>query len=279
MSTLPPHPPPGTLAGGIDYEWGGASADTFYWAAFANDRTRRIVGVARFLIDSRVPGYFPGHDAYLMAGDILGTGAQQFRRFIDEPVIYADYDWRVTTEPVNQWPWLNPFREHAARFAHQLDDAMGHHTLQSADEPDRLTTFQTLSDMIGSAWRQYREWEAVDPTEFIVGGNYDGTPLWRRNLDEYALVDDRLCGECEIATFARRFLFNANLPLFRRLYRQGIIYGVNRTTTPKWEANIMDVATQPHSEFYVQLVKDYHAALTHYDMAVAPRAPTVHERL
>ena len=41
------------------------------------------------------------------------------------------------------------FREHAARFAHQLDAAMGHHTLASADERDSLTVRQTLSDMIG----------------------------------------------------------------------------------------------------------------------------------
>ena len=279
MSTFPPPPPPGTIGDGTDYDWEGVPSGTFYWAAFANDRTRKIVGVSRQTQDTRLLEYYPGHEAYLMAGDFRETGVQSVNVFLEESIHYAGYDWRLALEPVNQWSWLNPFREHAARFAHQLDDAMGHHTLQSADEPDRLTTFQTLSDMIGSAWRQYREWEAVDPTELIVGGNYDGTPLWRRNLDEYALVDDRLCGECEIATFARRFLFNANLPLFRRLYRQGIIYGVNRTTTPKWEANIMDVATQPHSEFYVQLVKDYHAALTHYDMAVAPRAPTVHERL
>ena len=110
-------------------------------------------------------------------------------------------------DPVNQWVLLNQFREHASRFAHQLDAAMGHHTLVSAAEEDRLTTLYALSDMIGSAWMRYKVWEAVDPEELIIGGNYDGTPLWKRTESGlYVDIDVALCGQCDIATFARRFL-------------------------------------------------------------------------
>ena len=64
-----------------------------------------------------------------------------------------DYDGSLThDEPVNQVPLLLDFRSHAATFAHQLDDAMGHHSLTSSSEEDRLTTFQVLSAMLGSAW-------------------------------------------------------------------------------------------------------------------------------
>ena len=85
------------------------------------------------------------------------------------------------TRPTSSVPVTELFRAHAARFAHQLDDAMGHHTLQSAEESDRLTVHRTLSAMIGSAARRYDEWDLVDPEELIIGGTYDGTLLWKRN--------------------------------------------------------------------------------------------------
>ena len=75
----------------------------------------------------------------------------------------------MSNEAVNQYFELNAFRTHAARFAHQLDASMGHHTLASADERDRLTTYNTLADLIGNAWRKFQEWYDVDPEELIVG--------------------------------------------------------------------------------------------------------------
>ena len=58
---------------------------------------------------------------------------------------------------------------------------MGHHTLASADERDRLTTYNTLADLIGNAWRKFQEWDDIDPQELISGGNFDGTLLWKRD--------------------------------------------------------------------------------------------------
>ena len=40
---------------------------------------------------------------------------------------FLGYDGTLTHEPVNQHHLIKFFREHAARFAHQLDAAMGHH--------------------------------------------------------------------------------------------------------------------------------------------------------
>ena len=166
--------------------------------------------------------------------------------------------------PVNQLPYLDEYQGHASRFAHQLDAALGHHSLYAAEEADRMVTLQTLSSMIGSAWIRYGIWEAIDPEEIVHGGNNDGVPLWKITLDENTDVDRRICGQCEIATFARRFYFHANLPLFRRLYRSGIIYSVDRDLTP-WGAQIFDVATQPESVYYDALDAAYHAALAYYD--------------
>ena len=182
---------------------------------------------------------------------------------------FLGYDGILSNDAVNQYFELNAFREHAARFAHQLDSAMGHHTLASADERDRLATYNTLADLIGNAWRKFQEWDDIDSEELIVGGQYDGTLLWKRDIDEYRSVHDYLCGECDIATFARRFILNANLDLFRRVYRQGLVYATNRTPA-RWEPRFIDVATTPQSSFYEQLRVDYHLALTHYDHVIGP---------
>ena len=210
-------------------------------------------------------------DSASAEGGWLGANRSHFREpsgsFYD--IGFLGYDGHLSFDAVNQYFELNAFREHAARFAHQLDSAMGHHTLASADERDRLTTYNTLADLIGNAWRKFQEWYDVDPQELIVGGNFDGTLLWKRDIDEYRSVHDYLCGECDIATFARRFILNANLDLFRRIYRQGLVYATNRTPA-RWEPRFVDVATTPQSSFYEQLRVDYHLALTHYDHVIGP---------
>ena len=82
--------------------------------------------------------------------------------------------------------------------------------------------------------------------ELIVGGNYDGTPLWSRYLDDYATTDRSLCSQCNIATFARQVLKRGNIALLKRLVRSGIVYAIDRNLTP-WGATIFAVATQPES--------------------------------
>ena len=187
---------------------------------------------------------------------------------------YFRYDGGYSAEPVNQIPYLLDFRAHAARFAHELDDAMGHHSLSSAEESDRLAVRGTLRDMIGSAWIRYDEWAVTDPEELIVGGNFDGTPLWSRNLDDYRDIDRRLCSQCSIATFARQVLKRGNIPLLKQLVRSGIVYSIDRSMTP-WGAEIFDAATQPESQYYIALDTAYEAALDYYDTVVAPAAQAI----
>ena len=137
---------------------------------------------------------------------------------------FLAYDGTCPATPPNQHYQILNFRAHAGRFAHQLDAAMGHHTMQAATENDRLTVHRTLAAMIGVAARRYAEWELIDPEELILGGTYDGTLLWKRNEQDYIDTDEALCGQCDGATFARRFLKHADLPAFRSAWRQGIIY-------------------------------------------------------
>ena len=233
---------------------------TVYLLRMYGDKTRRFSehrGVANPITRLR--------DQTEAGWEQIGVTFQNPGRFFD--IGFLGYDGVLSFEAVNQWFLLNQFREHASRFAHQLDDALGHHSLASSSEEDRMVTFQTLSSMIGSGWMRYKIWAATDSEELIIGGNFDGVPLWKRQEPEYVEIDELMCGQCKIATFARRFRFQANLPLFRRLYRSGIIYVANRETTP-WEAIIFDVATNPVSTFYDQLEVEYHQALLYYDEIV-----------
>ena len=111
------------------------------------------------------------------------------------------------------------------------------------------------------------EWELVDPEELIVGGAYDGTLLWKRYEPEYVEIDEALCGQCEAATFARRFLKKADLPAFRRAWRQGIIYSADRTTTP-WAPEFFDAAIPPAEDYYDALDAAYDGMIDLYDELV-----------
>ena len=173
-------------------------------------------------------------------------------------------------EPVNQVPILQQYQRNAAVSAHDLQVTLGTDVMQSATDDDYQTVKHSFIHLIGAAWQRYVEWATVDSEELIVGGNYDGTLLWRRYLDDHAATDAALCGTCDIANFARRFYFHANLPLFRRLRRSGIIYSVDRTANP-WEASIFAVASQPESQYYDDLDTAYHLALRYYDERIGAR--------
>ena len=120
-------------------------------------------------------------------------------------------------EPVNQVPLsYSLYQRNAAVSAHDLQVTLGTDVMQSATDDDYQTVKHSFIHLIGAAWQRYVEWATVDSEELIVGGNYDGTLLWRRYLDDHAATDAALCGTCDIANFARRFYFHANLPLFRQ---------------------------------------------------------------
>ena len=141
----------------------------------------------------------------------------------------------------------------------------GHHSLQAATEEDRLTVHRTLCRHDRQCSAPVRPVGAVkDPEELIVGGAYDGTLLWKRYEPEYVEIDEALCGQCEAATFARRFLKRADLPAFRRAWRQGIIYSADRSVTP-WAPEFFDAATPPAEDYYDALDAAYDGMIDLYD--------------
>ena len=90
--------------------------------------------------------------------------------------------------------------------------------MQSATDDDYQTVKHSFIHLIGAAWERYVEWATVDPAgtnhrRQLSTGRCSGGATW----DDHAATDEALCGTCDIANFARRFYFHANLPLFRRL--------------------------------------------------------------
>ena len=186
---------------------------------------------------------------------------------INNPIAYLDYDGSISATPVNQVPYTNHFFERISTFAHDLDDAMGHWTLQSATEEDRMAAYNTIRDMIAFAADKFDVFAAIDPLERIIGGNNDGRLLWKHGLPEALEVFEQVCGNCERKTLLRQVVMNANLPLLRRLYRSGIIYSIDFDLTP-WGAQIFGVATDPRSQFYEDLIARYIQLIHYFDTEV-----------
>ena len=271
----------------LDVEFPHPRSETHWFLLVEGDGSRRIIAqidnpptIGTF-VGSRltyITSLTEAHPDYQIIYWGVGIGGPPYTPGVfTSPGTYLPYPDPDTTlaerrpppqvDPVNQIPDLAEWRGHAATAAHQLDAAMGHHSLRSATEENRLTVFNTFSYMLGSAERRYKEWEAIDPAEKIIGGNFDGTYLWKRNRSDYSNIDDAVCGNCNIAVFAREFLYGGDLPLFRRLHRSGIIYSVDRSLTP-WGAQLFDVATQPESVFYEVLEDQYHWLIRHYSKVV-----------
>ena len=202
------------------------------------------------------------------------------RRLLRGPVTsdyrtgFLAYDGTYSTEPVNQFTYLNPFKAHAARSAHRLDLAMGAHSLSSADKVDSLIIRQTIEAVIGSAGRHYAAWEAIDPETLISGGTFDGTPLWQhheRTVQSYIDIDAGVCGACKGSMFPRQMRKKADLADFRSRWRQGLIYTIDRTTTP-WSPLLFDAPPpgMSTSDFHDLLDVHFDLMHDHYDDVIGP---------
>ena len=134
-------------------------------------------------------------------------------------------------EPVNQIPYLIPWRAHVARFAHELDASLTYRSAMAATAEDREFTFTYFATLAAHAWNELRQFADNDPD------TPSGDTLWRQMKPIIETTMDRLCHECDIATFSRRFLEHANISLFRERYQGGQLQATNRDTNP-WTPGI-----------------------------------------
>ena len=145
--------------------------------------------------------------------------------------------------------------------------------LSASDESDRMVVHQHAvgHDRLRRPQKFARMWREVDPEELIVGGTYDGTPLWKhhaRTVQDYTDIDEALCGQCDLEEYAQEFYFEADLPAFRRVWRQGLIYVADRSTTP-WSPVLFDAAPGDVADFHDALDESFHKMLRHYAQVVA----------
>ena len=150
---------------------------------------------------------------------------------------------------------------------HQLDAAMGHHTLYSAEESDRLIVLNT-------AGRPDRQRLAPVPR---VGRDRTRGADRRRRVRRDAAVEARPTPSSRASTPTS--VASATSPPSRggscsrptchcSAASTGRAWSTPPTAIRRWEPRFVDVATTPHSSFYEQLRVDYHRALTHYDNVV-----------
>ena len=225
--------------------------DVFVIVRLASDGSRRVIddGGIR-VVDPGLPTWEVARDFYLgfwpdtpivfwgPDGDVISLDSALGRAASDGWYLpYPPADGVAVypvEEPVNQVPLLSLYQRNAAVSAHDLQVTLGTDVMQSATDDDYQTVKHSFIHLIGAAWQRYVEWATVDP----AGTNHRwqlrwDTLLWRRYLDDHAATDEALCGTCDIANFARRFYFHANLPLFRAgCAGVGIIYSVDRTRQP-----------------------------------------------
>ena len=225
---------------------------------------------ARQILEYRAAGNQP-FGTMLYSRDILGWTTIGVSTDETTTIIgrYFGYDGFASVSPVNQIGYLIPFTIHAARFTHQLDAGLGLDSSLSLEEDSRIAVKRLVRDMISSAVVQYDKWGEVDPEELIVGGNYDGTLLWKRTLANMIDLDDRLCGQCDLANLARQIFIHADIAAIKQLRRDGIIYGIDYSTDP-WSPTVFDFATLPHNDYYDLLDDVYERMIIHYDTVVAP---------
>ena len=122
----------------------------------------------------------------------------------DSRLWFAAYDWSVSTDPVNQWPWRNPFRENLAILSHQLEGDLGLWWLTVASEIEKQALYNVLSTVISRAWILFERWG-----EIPVGDvNADGELVWRAALPDQLERHRLMCGMCDIPDFVRTFYDN-----------------------------------------------------------------------
>ena len=91
---------------------------------------------------------------------VYGSGAEY------NPIGFLGYDGSMSLEPVNQMYDIVRYREHAARYAQQLNVSLSTELFTDALPADKLIVKQVMQALIGSSARRYAVWETVDP-----GGN------------------------------------------------------------------------------------------------------------
>ena len=178
-------------------------------------------------------------------------------------------------DPVNQIPDLLIWKAYTARFAHDLDWGAGVQTALNYSAADREVLWNWGRALIGIVWSTLATWEAIDPNPAVTVD----PPAWRAARPGVLSHVEQLCFECEVGSFPRMFLQNADLPAFRNKYAGGQLHGTDRTGE-KWvpgmlldQVSGLPRLTEPQArikiaQFFEGHKTDFLKALAYWDSTV-----------
>ena len=104
--------------------------------------------------------------------------------------------------------------------------------------------------------------------QLIIGGNFDGTPRWSRDLDQYIAIDEALCGQCDIADIRPALLLERRPCGIRALYGGRALSIVPTAQLRRGRRQSSMYAQLPHAEFYAELTEFFYGMLEHYDHVI-----------
>ena len=177
--------------------------------------------------------------------------------------------------PVNQLPDLFLWKPYVARFAHDLDLGTSLQTALNYSAADREVLWNWGRALIGIVWSTLATWEAIDPNPAVTVD----PPAWKLARPGVLSHVEQLCLECEIGSFPRMFLQNADLVAFRNKYAGGQLHGTDRTGTQWVPGMLLDQVsglprlTEPQArikiaQFFEGHKTDFLKALAYWDSTV-----------
>ena len=226
-------------------------------------------------------------------GPLAGVRAasHEYLPYLDPDTTLADRRRPSQTDPVNQIPYLQRWRRELAIFAHWLDIFHGTRSATASSAIDREFVYSWCASIVGRGWEELEGWARIDPESRVpdtTDEDDDGLPdnlgatviEWLTFLPAVQRLMDRICVECDIETYPRRFLRRADLPEFRSQYYHGQLRAAIHSTG--WWAPGAILAQVPNlprlseeegraaiDRFYNGLFEHYDSAVAHYDEVVA----------
>ena len=216
-----------------------------YWAILSDDGSRSLIGYKNVTVHAQIPTDFPGMDAYL-----IHRNRREAYSTDDE---WIDYDWTLSTIPVNQYGYLPEWRSHVATFCHSFDALAGFESFRQLSATQKVTAFRVGQTIGGHAWERLAFWLTYDASL---------SEDWKLGIvfDPVKKAVDAVCIECQSVSAALRLALNINATDFAAKLAAGHIHGTDRTVNPWIPGDLLTVVPAPSEEVSIETAISAHVA-------------------
>ena len=227
------------------YSFDSTLNNNAYWAIFATDGSRKLIGYNPVTAYAQIPTTFPGSDAYLIH--------RHRRESLSPAGKYIDYDWTLSTEKVNQYGYLPKWRADVARFCHSFDPLPGFESFRQLSATQKVTAFRVGQTIGGHAWERLAFWLTYDASL---------SEDWKLGIvfDPVKKAVDAVCIECQSVSAALRLALNINATDFSAKLAAGHIHGTDRTVNPWIPGELLTVVPEPSEEVSIETAISAHVA-------------------